>query len=168
MYSQWSTVFQWNDCWQLCMWSTVFQWNDCWQLCMTRVSSHGVAMRTIKVLYPNIIDIDCYSHTIDHVGEHFKAPTLEEFIRLWISLFAHSPRTRLAWKELTGRAMSTYSEIRWWSRWEVCNQVLWQFGDVLPFLQPHPEFFSNYNSKACTTFDWSSKGGISAVGVSCC
>ena len=108
-------------------------------------------MRTIKVLYPNIIDIDCYSHTIDHVGEHFKAPTLEEFIRLWISLFAHSPRTRLAWKELTGRAMSTYSEIRWWSRWEVCNQVLWQFGDVLPFLQPHPEFFSNHNSKACTT-----------------
>ena len=64
------------------------------------------------------------------------ALTLEECIRLWISLFAHSPRTRLAWKELTGRAMSTYSKIRWWSRWEVCNQVLWQFGDVLPFSQP--------------------------------
>ena len=98
-----------------------------------RVSSNGVAMRTIKVLYPNIIDIGCYSYMIDHVGEHFKAPTLEEFIRLWISLFAHSPRTQLAWKELTVRAMCTYSGTRWWSRWEVCNQVLWQFVMYFPF-----------------------------------
>ncbi len=35
--------------------------------------------------------------------------------------------------------MASYSETRWWSRWEVCNQVLCQFGDVLPFIQSHPE-----------------------------
>ena len=30
-------------------------------------------------------------HTqIDNVGEHFKTPTHEEFIRLWISFFVHS------------------------------------------------------------------------------
>lgn len=73
-----------------------------------RVASNCVAMRTIKVLYPNIINIGCNSHTIDHVGEHFKAQTLEELIR--ITLFAHSPHTRFTWKKLTGRVMVTYSE----------------------------------------------------------
>ena len=58
-----------------------------------RASANGVAMTTIKVLYPNLLDVPCYSHTIDHVGERFKTPTLDEFIRLWISLFAHRPRT---------------------------------------------------------------------------
>ena len=43
-------------------------------------SSNNVAMRTIKVLYPNVLDICCYSHTIDHVGGRFETPTLEEFI----------------------------------------------------------------------------------------
>lgn len=46
-----------------------------------RVSSNGVAMRAIKVLYPNIIDT-IHTQLIDHVGEHFKKnPTLEELIR---------------------------------------------------------------------------------------
>ena len=75
-------------------------------------SSNNVAMLTIKVLYPNVLDIGCYSHTIDHVGECFETPTLEEFIRLWISLFARSPRMQLAWKELTGKAMAFYSDTR--------------------------------------------------------
>ena len=105
-----------------------------------RAASNRVAMRTIKVLYPNILDVGCYSHTIDHVGDHFKAPILDTFIHLWIGLFAHSPRTRCEWKELTGKAMALYSDTRWWSKWEVFHQVLLQFGDVLPFLQAHPEF----------------------------
>ena len=32
-----------------------------------RASANGVAMQTIKVLYPNLVDIGCYSHTIDHM-----------------------------------------------------------------------------------------------------
>ena len=104
-----------------------------------RASTNEVAIRTIKILYPNILDIGCFSHTIDNAGGHFEIPTLEEFIKLWISLFSRSPRTRLEWKELTGKAMASYSDTRWWSRWEVYNQVLCQFGDVFPFLQSHPE-----------------------------
>ena len=49
-------------------------------------------------------------------------------------------RSWFAWKELTGRAMATYSETWWWSRWEVLLPGSWEFGDVLPFLQSHPEF----------------------------
>ena len=35
--------------------------------------------------------------------------------------------------------MQSYSETRWWSRWEVFHQVVQQFGDVLPFLQEQTE-----------------------------
>ena len=104
-----------------------------------RASANGVAMRTIKILFPNVLDIGCYSHTLDHIGDHFNVPHLEEFTRSWISLFSHSPRTRLEWKTETGRAMALYSETRWWSRWEVYHQVLVQFGDVVPFLEKHNE-----------------------------
>lgn len=39
-----------------------------------RASVNTVAVRTLKVLYPNLLDIGCYSHTIDHVGENFDTP----------------------------------------------------------------------------------------------
>ena len=104
-----------------------------------RASANGVAMRTIKVLFPHILDVGCYSHTLDHIGEHFNVPHLEEFTRLWISLFSHSPRTHLQWNNETGNAMASYSETRWWSRWEVYHQILVQFGGVTPFLEKHDE-----------------------------
>ena len=118
-----------------------------------RASSNEVAMRTIKVLYHKLIDIGCYSHTIDHVGEKFHTPHLAEFMRLWISLFSHSPRTQFAWKELTGKSMASYSDTRWWSRWEVCNQVLLQFGDVHSFLLSHPDFSPVTTSKLLDILD---------------
>ena len=67
-----------------------------------RASVNRVAMRTIKVVFPDMIDVGCYSHTIDPVGEKFHAPNLDTFIHLWISLFSHSPRVRLWWKGRTG------------------------------------------------------------------
>ena len=100
-----------------------------------RASTNGVAMRTLKIVYPNLLDIGCYSHTIDHVGEQFVTPVLEEFAKAWFGLFAHSPKARLLWRERTGCSVATYSETRWWSRWEVLKQVMLLFGDVAPFLR---------------------------------
>lgn len=60
-----------------------------------RASVNIVAMRTLKVVYPLTVDVGCFSHTIDHVGGCFDTPTLNEFFTLWISLFSHSPKTRL-------------------------------------------------------------------------
>ena len=71
-----------------------------------RASVNGVATRTLKVVFPNLLDVGCYSHTIDLVGEKFRTPNLDSFIRLWVSLFSHSPRARLWWKERTGKAMA--------------------------------------------------------------
>ena len=112
-----------------------------------RASSNGVAIRTLKVVYPNLVDIGCYSHTIDLVGEKFYTPNLDSFIYLWLSLFAHSPRARLWWKNRTGKAMSSYSSTRWWSKWEVMSQVMALFGDVTPFLQANPELSPATNKK---------------------
>ena len=64
-----------------------------------RPSVNNVAVRTIKVIFPNILDIGCFSHTLHHVGEKFNAPVLEKFMKHWISLFAHSPKAKLMWQE---------------------------------------------------------------------
>ena len=45
-----------------------------------RASVNGVAIKTLKIVYPKIFDIGCFSHTIDQVGEHFNIPTLTEFV----------------------------------------------------------------------------------------
>ena len=36
-----------------------------------QASSNGVAMKTVKVLYPNLVDIGCFPHIIDRIGEIF-------------------------------------------------------------------------------------------------
>lgn len=78
-----------------------------------------------------------------HAGEHFQTPTLDEFLRLWIGFFARSPHARLLWKERTGLSMATYSETRWWSRYEVLKQILLYFGDILPFLMENEISLAN-------------------------
>ena len=40
---------------------------------------NNVAIATVKVLYPG-----CFSHTTDHVGEHYFTTMLDEFISAWI------------------------------------------------------------------------------------
>ena len=34
-----------------------------------RASVNDVAMRTIKVVYNELLDVGCFSHTFNHVGE---------------------------------------------------------------------------------------------------
>ena len=96
-------------------------------------------MRTLAVVYPKVMDIGCFSHTIDQVGDHFKTPILSEFSTSWIMLFSHSPKVKLLWKEQTRRSVTFYSATRWWSRWEVYHQLLLQFGDIELFLQRHDD-----------------------------
>ena len=81
-----------------------------------RASTNNVVMHTLKIVYPLVVDIGCFSHTIDHVGSRFKTPTLSEFITAWVTLFSHSPKTRLVWKSKTQRSMSSYTATRWWSK----------------------------------------------------
>lgn len=42
-------------------------------------SVNGVAMRTMKIVYPSLLDVGCFSHALDRVGDHFNTPNLSEF-----------------------------------------------------------------------------------------
>ena len=100
-----------------------------------RASVNNVAMRTISVIFNRLMDMPCFSHTIDHVGQHMNIPILEEFMKYWISLFSHSPKARLAWKTQTSLSVRSYSQTRWWSKFEMIHQLHDTFGDVPQFLQ---------------------------------
>ena len=54
------------------------------------------AMRTVSVVYNHICDVGCLLHTIDHVGEYLSVQVFNGYIKTWIGMFAHSPKTRLA------------------------------------------------------------------------
>ena len=49
-------------------------------------------------IFPNILDIDCFSHTLDHVGAKFNTTILTKFINHWFLLFACSPLANFRWK----------------------------------------------------------------------
>ena len=99
-----------------------------------RAATNSLSLRTLKVVYPNTVDIGCFFHTIDYVEENFKTQVLDKFVSAWISLFAHSYKTKALWREQTERARKSFSATRWWSCWEVIDQVLEQFGDTDPIL----------------------------------
>jgi hypothetical protein len=99
-----------------------------------RASVNDVAMRTVKVIYSSVLDIGCFSHTLDHVGERLRTPQLDTFFKAWVSLFAHSSKARLLWRTQTGLSPPSYSTTRWWSRYEVIKQMHDAFGDVCTFL----------------------------------
>ena len=111
------------------------------------VSSNNVAMCILKVVYPSVLDVGCIAHTLDRVGERFKIPIADKFATYWVSLFSHSLKAKFLWKEKTGRAICGYSTTRWWSKWEVLNQLLELFGDVQPFLQDSEGFSNSTRAK---------------------
>ena len=100
-----------------------------------RASVNNVAMRTVSVLYNSMIDIGCFSHTLDHVGENMNTPILNEFTKHWISLFSHSPKVR----SRTGFSSPSYCATRWWSRFKVIHQMHNRFGDVSAFLRENTD-----------------------------
>ena len=104
-----------------------------------RAASNNVALRTAKIVYPLLVDIGCFSHTLDLVGEKFSIPHLSSFTIWWVSLFSHSPKSKLLWKERTGRAFTGYSTTRWWSKFEVMKQLHDLFGDLEPFLDSNAD-----------------------------
>ena len=59
-----------------------------------RASVNDVAIRTIKVVYPALLDVGCFSHTLDLVGGKFNTPHLSEFMTAWVSLCSHSPKAQ--------------------------------------------------------------------------
>ena len=83
-----------------------------------RASVNNVAIKHLKILYPNLVDIGCFSHALDHVGEKMVMPNLQKFMKSWVSLFAHNACSSIAFKAITGQLPESYSETRWWSKYD--------------------------------------------------
>ena len=100
-----------------------------------KASVNQAALQQVRFFFLQLLDVACFSHTIDNVGKQFEFHVLDTFAQYWVSLFSHSPAAHLAWKARTGTAMPTFSLTRWWSKWEVMNLVLEYFADVEPFVR---------------------------------
>ena len=46
-----------------------------------RTSVNSVAMRTVAIMYSQVMDIGCMAHTLDLAGRHFELPTLTKFMK---------------------------------------------------------------------------------------
>ena len=98
-------------------------------------SVNTAAVPSLSMFYPNMVDVVCFSHTLNKAGRRFGFPELDNVAQLCTSFFAHSQKVKLAWKVTTGTSMRSYSPTRWWSKWEMLNQVSIYFDDVWPFLR---------------------------------
>lgn len=96
---------------------------------------NGFAVRTLKVVFPTIVDIGCFSDTLDLVG--YSIPTI-----ICCLVDKSFPKAKLLWRERTGQSYQGYSITRWWirSKFEVLKQVLDLFGNVVPFLESNADF----------------------------
>lgn len=73
-----------------------------------RASVNDCAVRSIRPLYTNLMDIGCFSHTLDHVGGRESRQMTKLFTEHWVAHFSHSCKLRLEWKDLTSMGIRTY------------------------------------------------------------
>ena len=97
-----------------------------------RASVNDVAFRHLNVLYPKLVDMGCFNHTLDHVGENMATPLLDTFVKASNCLLCSKSKSK-NWLSDTNRPKSC-SATRWWSKFEVINQIHYLFGDVPKFL----------------------------------
>lgn len=74
-------------------------------------SVNNVAIRTLKDVYHALIDIGCFSHTLDLVGSKFVVPHLNNFMSAWVNLFSHSPVERTDWSVCSELLTDTLVEL---------------------------------------------------------
>ena len=106
-----------------------------------RASVNGMAMKTVMIVYPNTLDVallePCF---LDQVGEHFIAPTLEEFSNNWLSLFpivlkqnfcgnTEHENTMELYSVTGGRASEKFSSKSWFSL--VISNSFWNGTHIL-------------------------------------
>ena len=75
-----------------------------------------VAMDVLRQIWDNALDMECFAHTLNHVGEQLKHPNLDPLLQALSYMWSVSTKARFMWKQLTGRMPPTASETRWWSR----------------------------------------------------
>lgn len=99
-----------------------------------RASVNTGALRTVSVLYPEMLDVGCISHFLDRVGVKCKTPALTPFMSTWNVIFTTRMKARRVWSQISGRGMPRYNSTRWWKEWSE------EWNHVNAFLQSNEDF----------------------------
>ena len=97
-------------------------------------STNGTAVAGLLPHSVNAVSMLCFPHTLHNTGKHLNLPVLDEFMTPWLQLVAQPGAARLRWKAILGVPVVSFSKVRWWSRWEIMNQIGMNFGSVPDFL----------------------------------
>ncbi len=80
--------------------------------------------------YNRGVDIPCLSHFLNNCGEKIMAPTADAFLSAWSSIVSRSMVARSIIKDIIKEDPKRLSMTRWYSWWEIANQVLLCWGFV--------------------------------------
>ena len=53
-------------------------------------SINEAALRQVMFFFPKLLDVVCFLHTTDNVGNQFQFQILDHFAHYWIGMFSHS------------------------------------------------------------------------------
>lgn len=59
-------------------------------------SVNQAALQQVRFFFPQLLDVACFSHTIDNMGKQFEFHVLDTFAQYWVNLFSHRAAARLA------------------------------------------------------------------------
>lgn len=99
-------------------------------------AADGAAIKQLLFFYPNIMDVICFSHTINNVGYHFVFSVLDTCFRHWVKKICLPTAIMLNFsgkRELEGRCVLPV--IHDGGASESSKQISDYFGAVASFLQ---------------------------------
>lgn len=104
--------------------------------CMSdTVSANMSAITVIKSLYRETIWIGCISHAFDNIGRNIPAVHLNEFMRLFNSLFVGSnSKNGSLWASQVQISLPAVNNTRWWSQFERISLISRLWKDVYDFI----------------------------------
>lgn len=95
------------------------------------------ALKDMQIFYRNAERIGCLSHSISNAGKLFnntETHTAFEFVKKWRAIISRSPLARVLFETQTGQKAKRANMTRWYSEWEVIEQLVWKFPELGPFL----------------------------------
>ena len=100
------------------------------------VATNGKAVRLLKDgLFPASVDMKCEPHTIMNLGENVELPTITVFMSVWIKFVYDSPPVKALWKLLIGEAVQGFSNVRWYSKYEILVQIGKHWDKLVEFMK---------------------------------
>ena len=97
-------------------------------------STNGVAVTGLLPHSVNAVNMLCFPHTLHNTGKHLNLAVLDDFMTPWLQLVAQPGAAKLRWKAIVAGAVSSFSKVRWWSRWEIMRDIATNFGAVPQFI----------------------------------